>query len=174
MVMLHKVIVSITIVCIVLVMSACSSIQEEISIPTGENNTSVTISKNEDDEVTHTFIDEDGTKTTTTTHIKLPVEFPDYIPIPKEAEVVSAADSKTDGNEAVIVQLVAEGEDIQPLVDMYSTFWKEHDYEVLNEISSEVRYTSTGRKGDEMIMINIMVYDPGEFVIMINRVEGEF
>lgn len=171
---MRKVIVSITIVCIVAILTGCLNNIEEISIPTGEDNTSVQVSKNEDGEVTQTFTDEDGVVVTATTTVVIPEGFPDYIPIPEEAEVVSAVDSTTEKVEAFIVQLlIPEEEDITQLVDVYGSFMKEYGYEVPNEISSGNRYTVVGSKGDEVIMINISVYDQG-IVIMINVGEGEF
>lgn len=163
-----------------------------ISIPTGDGESiglskdGVTIKTKDGEETTITgdeeegsisiqATDADGNKTSfnSTTSEEIPADFPDSIPIPKEAVIKVGQASEMDGSHHFTVVYELENGDIAEYDDLYQEYAKENGYEIIADSDYGDVIQLSAQRDNELLTIMIETTDTGVEVAVSIMVTSE-
>lgn len=151
-----------------------------ISIPTGDGESiglskdGVTIKTKDGEETTITGdvddgsisiqgTDADGNKTSfnSTTSEEIPDDFPDSIPIPKEAVIKMGQASEMGGSHQLTVIYEVENDDIAKYDDLYREYANEGGYEIIVDSDYGDVIQLSAQRDNELLTIMIEATDTG-------------
>lgn len=102
---------------------------------------------------------------------ELPKDFPSYIPFPSDYQILNVFQYDNDDGGNIVVSYYTETDDTDSIVELYSTFMNQHEYEYVSKTVNGMVHSLSMIKNDQEIDINIT--NDNHLVVTISIIEAE-